>query len=304
MPQTIAHRGYKAKHPENTMCAFTAAVKARADALETDVHLTRDSVAVLSHDRSLKRCFGIDKKIADCEWSELSRIRTLQPPHEPMPRLVDLLLYLAQPDLQHIWVLLDIKTDDSAEKMMKCLAQTIPAVPPDPGRPWNHRIVLGIWAAKYLPLCDQHLPEFPISLIARTTCYARQFLSTSNVSFNMLQKMLIGPTGARFMRDVKSAGRQLFVWTVNEEIFMQWSIEKEVDGVITDEVEKFKRISQEWHEDRTPVSFSAMQLFDILWTRLVIMFYSAWLYHKFPESVQSSKRSEMRRRRKSCAVTQ
>lgn len=49
MPQAIAHRGYRAKHPENTMGAFQGAVKAKAHAIETDVHLTKDDVVVLSH---------------------------------------------------------------------------------------------------------------------------------------------------------------------------------------------------------------------------------------------------------------
>lgn len=49
MPQAIAHRGYKAKHPENTMGAFQGAVKAKAHAVETDIHLTKDDVVVLSH---------------------------------------------------------------------------------------------------------------------------------------------------------------------------------------------------------------------------------------------------------------
>jgi len=49
LPQTIAHRGYKAKHPENTMGAFRGAVEAKANAIETDIHLTKDDVVVLSH---------------------------------------------------------------------------------------------------------------------------------------------------------------------------------------------------------------------------------------------------------------
>ena len=48
-PQTIAHRGYRAKHPENTMSAFVGAVKAGAHAIETDLHLSRDGVVVISH---------------------------------------------------------------------------------------------------------------------------------------------------------------------------------------------------------------------------------------------------------------
>jgi glycerophosphoryl diester phosphodiesterase len=49
LPQAIAHRGYKAMFPENTMAAFTGAVKVGAHALETDIHLTKDGIVVLSH---------------------------------------------------------------------------------------------------------------------------------------------------------------------------------------------------------------------------------------------------------------
>ena len=48
-PQTIAHRGYKAKHPQNTMGSFHGAVTAGTHAIETDIHLSKDGVVVLSH---------------------------------------------------------------------------------------------------------------------------------------------------------------------------------------------------------------------------------------------------------------
>ena len=49
LPQNIGHRGYKAAFPENTMAAFHGAVVAGAPGLETDLHLSRDGVVVLSH---------------------------------------------------------------------------------------------------------------------------------------------------------------------------------------------------------------------------------------------------------------
>jgi glycerophosphoryl diester phosphodiesterase len=55
-PQAIAHRGYKAQFPENTMGAFKGAVDVGADALETDIHLTKDGVVVLSHVSCLLLC--------------------------------------------------------------------------------------------------------------------------------------------------------------------------------------------------------------------------------------------------------
>lgn len=49
LPQTIAHRGYKAKYPENTMGAIRGAVEAGVDAIETDLHISQDHQVVISH---------------------------------------------------------------------------------------------------------------------------------------------------------------------------------------------------------------------------------------------------------------
>jgi len=46
---TIAHRGFKANHPENTMSAFIGAAASGVHAIETDLHITKDEVLVLSH---------------------------------------------------------------------------------------------------------------------------------------------------------------------------------------------------------------------------------------------------------------
>ena len=43
MTLILAHRGYAAAYPENTMKAFTEAAKAGADGLELDVQMTKDS---------------------------------------------------------------------------------------------------------------------------------------------------------------------------------------------------------------------------------------------------------------------
>jgi phosphatidylglycerol phospholipase C len=63
----------------------------------------------IHQDATLKRCFGKEGKIIDCDWSDIESLRTLQEPHESMPRLKDLLKYLSKPGLEDIWVLLDIK---------------------------------------------------------------------------------------------------------------------------------------------------------------------------------------------------
>ncbi|MFZ4517600.1 MAG: glycerophosphodiester phosphodiesterase [Microthrixaceae bacterium] len=49
-PVLFAHRGARAHAPENTLEAFTLAVRLGATGLESDVWLTEDGVAVLDHD--------------------------------------------------------------------------------------------------------------------------------------------------------------------------------------------------------------------------------------------------------------
>ena len=55
VPLIIAHRGNVARAPENTLAAFSSALRAGADGVELDVRLTRDSQLVVYHDRSLGR---------------------------------------------------------------------------------------------------------------------------------------------------------------------------------------------------------------------------------------------------------
>jgi glycerophosphoryl diester phosphodiesterase len=53
--EIIAHRGYSAVAPENTLAALTHALEAGADALEWDVRTSADGVPVLLHDELLDR---------------------------------------------------------------------------------------------------------------------------------------------------------------------------------------------------------------------------------------------------------
>ena len=54
-PRVFAHRGGSALAPENTMASFENGMSLGADGLELDVHLSRDDVVVVHHDRTLDR---------------------------------------------------------------------------------------------------------------------------------------------------------------------------------------------------------------------------------------------------------
>jgi glycerophosphoryl diester phosphodiesterase len=54
-PLVIAHRGYSAAAPENTLPAFQLGVSAASDLVELDYHHTRDGVLAVIHDHTLDR---------------------------------------------------------------------------------------------------------------------------------------------------------------------------------------------------------------------------------------------------------
>ena len=49
------HRGWRAKYPENTMIGFREVLKLDIDAIEMDVHMTKDYHIVVCHDARLER---------------------------------------------------------------------------------------------------------------------------------------------------------------------------------------------------------------------------------------------------------
>lgn len=51
----VAHRGYKAVAPENTIAAFEAAARVGADYMEVDVRPAKDGELILMHDASVDR---------------------------------------------------------------------------------------------------------------------------------------------------------------------------------------------------------------------------------------------------------
>jgi glycerophosphoryl diester phosphodiesterase len=84
--EIIAHRGFSAKAPENTIEAFELAWKSGADACELDIHLTADGEVVVIHDKDTKRTFpGENKVIAQTKLAELSALPTLAQALATMP---------------------------------------------------------------------------------------------------------------------------------------------------------------------------------------------------------------------------
>ena len=73
MSKNIAHRGASGYYPENTMLAFEKAIEMGCDGIETDVHLTKDGIAVICHDETIDRTTDGNGFIKDYTYEELLR---------------------------------------------------------------------------------------------------------------------------------------------------------------------------------------------------------------------------------------
>jgi phosphatidylglycerol phospholipase C len=103
----------------------------------------------------------------------------------------------------------------------------------------------------------------------------------------MLQKAMVGPIGNAFLRDVKKAGRPIFLWTVNEEDWMKWSIQKEVDGVITDDPKKYLKVCKEY--DGKKVSMPWTTWGGIIWINILVAFFGLLFRYRYGFKVDPAK---------------
>ncbi|KAM3555855.1 hypothetical protein MY1884_005377 [Beauveria asiatica] len=275
LPQTVAHRGYKAQWPENSLEGMRAAVQAGAHGIETDVHLTRDGVVVMSHDASLKRCFGVAKRIADCDWEYISTLRSVRRPHVGMPRLSDVLRLLAEEEsMQKTWCVLDIKIDDDAEHLLSSMRNVL-ATTKGPV-PWEHRILLGCWNATYMTAARRILPAFPLSHISWSRSYSAHFgAAMPNLGYSLHFATLSGVLGRRFLGRARerhhhrnrNRGPPIMTWTVNQDNWMRWLLDRNLvqdhrgggggvaqarrvlDAVITDDPRQFREACARWEDE-------------------------------------------------------
>ena len=87
-PLVIAHRGASADRPQNTFAAYRLALELRADMIEIDLHVTRDSEIAIAHDAELEE-LGAPGEIADRSLEELRELDAGE--GERVPELIEVL---------------------------------------------------------------------------------------------------------------------------------------------------------------------------------------------------------------------
>lgn len=91
----LGHRGWSAKHPENTLPSFIKALDYGLDGVEFDVQMTQDEVPVIIHDETLERTTDGHGKVSDWLYASLTEVnaaaRWNEAARTPIPTLESVL---------------------------------------------------------------------------------------------------------------------------------------------------------------------------------------------------------------------
>ena len=104
IPYFVAHRGYPALYPENSLVGIRAAVQAGACYVEIDIQLSRQLTPYLCHDDDLRRLTGHHAYLTRLEDDEIDTLTIscsditcpVDTEPAPIPRLTEFCQYLVQ----------------------------------------------------------------------------------------------------------------------------------------------------------------------------------------------------------------
>jgi glycerophosphoryl diester phosphodiesterase len=118
----VAHRGGAGLAPENTMAAFSLALDHGVDALELDVHLSRDGRLAVIHDPALARTTNQSGFVADYSMAELqafdaaARFFGQSYGRQSIPVLDEVLELLIHEPNRRVMLQLEIKVRDDGSR--------------------------------------------------------------------------------------------------------------------------------------------------------------------------------------------
>ena len=239
----ISHRGESADAPENTLAAFRLAWQRDVDAIELDVHLSKDDRLVVIHDADTQRTCGVSLKVKDSTCDQLKGLdagswKDAKYAGEPLPLLEEALATIPQGKRCFI----EIKVGPEA---VPALVRAIEAS----GKTSEQLAVIS-FNPETVAESKRCLPEIPAYFLSGF----RRDKETGewNVTFDQLIEQAKalkadgldlhyqGPYDLEAVQKVKSAGLGLYVWTVDDPEAARALIDLGIDGVTTNKAQWLK----------------------------------------------------------------
>lgn len=233
----FAHRGASGYAPENTMAAFVKAVQLGANAIETDVQMTKDGQLVLIHDETLQRTAGTQGWVKDFTLAELQELDfggwyDEAYRGERIPTLEELLLFAKEHDLY-----LNVELKNGVVQYPELEQRTAELIRKH-GR--SDRVIISSFNHYSLVLMKRLAPEIETAILYMEGLY-EPWEYAKRISASALHPIYLAVT-KEWVAQAKEAGIRYHPFTVNGEAEMAALIQAGVSGIITDYPDRLARV--------------------------------------------------------------
>lgn len=228
-PRVLAHRGLALEAPENTLLAFAKALAVGVDFVETDVHVSSDGVAIVSHDARLDRVAGRGVRVDQLTAAELRRVDLGH--GQGFSTLAEVLDAFPQArfniDIKAVGAVLPTA---EAIRSLKATRRVLITSFSDARRRAALRELPGVATSAAMGTGARMLAASTLRLGGQV---ARILRSVDAVQLPEWWKGVRVVT-PRLIRQAHAAGVEVHVWTVNDPVDMARLLDLHVDGIVTD----------------------------------------------------------------------
>lgn len=230
-----AHRGESRNAPENTIAAFRVAIESQADVIELDVRQTKDGEIVVLHDENIKRICGVDKKIGDITYEELSQLSAgawygEEFEDERVPTLRDAIKYCKGVVDLNI-ELKPSKSDVNLEEEVVKLVEEYDL--------YKDCVVasLDYDTVTKVKLLDDKIKTVYVMSMAFGSFEEYKYADAFSIRYSFISEQMV--------KRIHKQNKEVYAWTVNNKDRVLDLMQKRVDCIITDKPYDMKKVVYE-----------------------------------------------------------
>ena len=237
----VAHRGESADAPENTLAAINLAWDRGNDAAEFDIHLTKDGKMIAIHDFDTFRVTGgeenggtklivKDETVESLQKLDVGSWKSPTYAGEKMPLLEDVLATIPKDKDKRFFI--EIKVGpECADSFVETIRKV--NLPMEQTAMISFKLDTCREIKKRLPeMKVYYLADFkPDKQTGKVVTVEELIQRAKDSNLDGLDLSFKGPIDAAFVKKVKDAGLEMYVWTVDDPEIAKRMIEAGVDGI-------------------------------------------------------------------------
>ncbi len=243
----IAHRGASKRAPQNTLPAFEKALMLGTDGFETDVHLSKDGVPVICHNKSINATSDGKGKIARLTIEQLKKFDfgsyfSKEFKDTRLPTLEEFLDFVQGKGLKVLNI--ELKPEHNKYRRSELVKKTLDNVK---AHDLEDILLISSFSPKILKLCKEYSPScktaylYPYSIFMFWQMFIPPYKLMEKLGCDAAHPHYLCVRGD-FVEKCHELGIRVNCWTVDEIKKITALIKANVDGIITNTPDRIQAI--------------------------------------------------------------